>query len=468
MGAARLILRDGYFDNEIPIVVVESSQFIVLEGNRRVSALKVLRDPSIVPQFEADVRALLNRYAIESENLPEAIRVFVAPDRTTAAPHIARLHTGVPKRRWSRDQQATFYYSLLDSSTTVDDIKAAYPDVDVVRFMKMAVMRRMLAAVPFKKRALRAYAASDRLRMSVFEYAYRNKDVAAAIGVKFDGDGFLEPRSLPPEKLGKRLSPAHTRVLEYLLAEFEAENLNTRSPEFQRKSEKHRDFLVLLEQIAASSAAKEDPGRARPSGASSSESADSGRWSGGTTNDGGTDANERADSERPTDEEASPKGSPGSGSGQSEGAGPTPRGPNHPQTKDKLDLAGVDYESVPVNLKLRYLELRKISISELPISAAILLRSVLEATIKIHFEPTPTPARGQLSDVFKLVEASYGRDKSLQASIQHLKSAGGNRAGSIQWFNLVAHSADAAVTADEVREAWSRLNPLIRRLLRPA
>ncbi len=73
--------------------------YIVLEGNRRVSALKALQDPSVVPGHETELRALLKRYAVEAENLPKRIRVLVAPDRATAAPHVARLHTGISKRR---------------------------------------------------------------------------------------------------------------------------------------------------------------------------------------------------------------------------------------------------------------------------------------------------------------------------------------------------------------------------------
>jgi len=135
LGAARLILRNGYFDNEVPIVITTSSQdesYTVLEGNRRVSALKALHEPGIVPGHEAEIRSLLKRYALEADSLPDRIRVIVAPDRATAAPHIARLHTGISKKRWSRDQQATFYYSLLDDQTTIDDVKAQYPDVNVV------------------------------------------------------------------------------------------------------------------------------------------------------------------------------------------------------------------------------------------------------------------------------------------------------------------------------------------------
>lgn len=56
LGAARSILRNGYFDNEVPIVTSSSdsggSPYMVLEGSRRVSALKALQDPTIVAGHE--------------------------------------------------------------------------------------------------------------------------------------------------------------------------------------------------------------------------------------------------------------------------------------------------------------------------------------------------------------------------------------------------------------------------------
>ncbi len=456
LGAARLILRDGYFDNEVPIAIsssakADSAPYIVLEGNRRVSALKALHDPTLVPGHENELRALLKRYAVEAGNLPDRIRVIVAPDRTTAAPHVARLHTGIPKRRWSRDQQATFYYSLLDDQTTVDDVKAQYPDVDVVRFVKMAVMRRFLAAAPFSDHSLRQYAASDDLRMSVFEYAYRNKDIAAAIGAEFDRDGQLLPRSSTPEKIAAKLSKTKLDALEYLVNEFRADRLNTRSPEFKKTSDMHKPFVDRLNGVPVApphSGSSEAPSPAgQPTPASSATGAANGSSSSGISS---ASASESASSQ--------------SGASASHGA----RGPNHPDTKDTLDLSGLGYENAPLNLKLRYFELRKISLSELHISAAILLRSVLESTIKLHFESSATPVSGELSTVFKQVVTSYGQDKALKATINVIQSGGVHKHGSIQWFNLIAHSADASVTPDDVRQAWKVVSPLLRRLLLPS
>ncbi|GAA3838554.1 MULTISPECIES: hypothetical protein [Actinomycetes] len=451
LGAARLILRDGYFDNEVPIVIAAESRdeppsYIVLEGNRRVSALKALYDPTIVPGHEAEVRSLLKRYAVEAENLPERIRVIVAPDRATAAPHVARLHTGISKKRWSRDQQATFYYSLVDDQTTVEDVKAQYPDVEVARFMKMAVMRRFLAAAPFSDHTLRQYAASDDLAMSAFEYAYRSKDIAAAIGVEFDRDGMLLPRSSTPEKIASKLPKKKLGALEYLVGEFRAGRLNTRSPELKKRDDAYQPFVDRLNGVpttATPTPSPAAPAPPTPPGPSQGVSHGMPPSGPGSATGGATP----------------PQPEPPSGAGS--------RGPNHPDTKDTLDLSGLDYENAPLNLKLRYFELRRINLGNLPIASAILLRSVLEATIKVHFEGSATPATGELSAVFKVVAQTYGSEKTLKSTIGAIQSGNAHKHGSIQWFNLIAHSADASVTAEDVRQAWKVVNPLLRRLLRP-
>lgn len=445
IGAARMILRDGYFDNEVPIVTSEQGGLVVLEGNRRVSALKALIDPTIVPSHESELRGLLKRYAVEAENLPTRIRLLLAPDRTVAAPHIARLHTSIPKRRWSRDQQATFYYSLLDESTTVEDIRGRYPETDVPRFIKMAVVRRFISEVPFTDHSLRSYAASDGLRMSSFEYAYRMKDIAAAVGLVFDGEGQLLPRTKNPAQVGASLPKGNVAALEYLLGEFRAGRLNTRSLEFKKSSVPDHDRLIqALEREAAR--ANGEPTAPEPP----------------------TDAPEAPDSPapgpgRPSDP-TPPTGGPGTAPPK-----PTPRGPNHPDTKDTLDLSGVGYGEthVNVNLKTRYIELRKISLSETPASAAIVLRSVLEAMIKWHFEGTATSVSGELKAVFQQVATTYGGVKALRNSINTVSSGNGHKPGSITWFNLVAHSADISVTPSDVRQAWALVNPVIRQLLRP-
>lgn len=118
------ILRDGYLDNEIPVVVRDSDEFVVLEGNRRVTALKVIDNPTLLGDRAAPINRLVSRYP--NHSTPTTIRVMIAPSEDAAQPLLARLHTGQPKKAWIREQQAIFYHAQL-SEMTVDELCVRYP-----------------------------------------------------------------------------------------------------------------------------------------------------------------------------------------------------------------------------------------------------------------------------------------------------------------------------------------------------
>ncbi|EGD43167.1 hypothetical protein NBCG_02521 [Nocardioidaceae bacterium Broad-1] len=471
LGAAKLILRDGYFDNEVPIVIEDDDgSYIVLEGNRRVSALKGLLDPTEVPSHARELQALLKRYAVEAEDLPKAIRVLIAPSREDASPHIARLHTTVPKKRWSRDQQANYYYSLLGAGLTVDQIKADYPDVDVVRFVKMAEMRRFLSGIEYKDASLRDYVTGADLTMSVFEYAYRNADIGAAIGVSFDRDGRLRPTAMRPEAIAAELPELQRAAVEYLMVEFRAKRLSTRSPEFKKSTEAHVILLAKLTGISLDDRADADISNDHDSPDHSDDTGVQGDAGPGDGDPTGTveEAPAPDSSDDASDESDDGAGGGSVRTGQGPGDATNVRGPNRPETKATLSLSGLDYSThTSTNLQRRYQELRRVNLKETPVAAALLLRSVLETTIKFHFEGTATPAVGQLSDTIKTVVSAYGKVRALQNSISRIQSGGSAVPGSVQWFNLASHSADLVVDAKQVHQAYSLVEPLLRHLLRP-
>ena len=460
LGAARLIIRNGYFDNEVPVVFPSGENYVVQEGNRRVSALKALQDPDLVPQHADEVRALLRRYAIEAENLPLTIRVLVAESREQAAPHVARMHTGRSKKRWSLDQQATFYFSLLGPGTTVEDVKAAYPDVAVARFMRMAVMRRFLDGVKFVDPSLHDYAVGPKLAMSAFEYAYRNADIAAAMGAVFDRDGCLVPQTEAPKKIGSRLSNAQVAAVEYLMTQFRRGDLDTRSLQFRKGTTQKDALLALLTGAVQPHAEQDTTGRADDAGGE--DDSDPGEG-------GGEDSGSDAGSSTGNGGGGGGRGGQGGRVEDASGDRANPRGPNHPDTKDRLVFGGLDYEThTSTNLQVRYIELRGLSLSTFPAATAMMLRSVLETTIKYHFEGSPTPVSGELKEVFKQVVSSYGHVRGAsQGSINKIFSGPITASGTIAWFNGVAHNADAVVKAQDVRDAFRLLHPVLRLLLRP-
>ncbi len=455
LGQARMIIRDGYYDNEVPIAIAnKDGSYVVLEGNRRVAALKVLQDPTAIPGHEHEVEALLKRYAKEADDLPTRIRVMVDESRAKAAPAIARLHTGESKRAWNLDQQATFYYSLLDSSTSVAEVRADYPDVNVPRLIKMAVMRRFVENVRFTDKSLREWAKSDELKMSAFEYAYKLRPLADAVGVAFTPEGLLEPASKTPNSIGRALTGSHLAALERLVSEFRSGRLNTRSLALKRGTPEFDDLLVELNGGSAGRSDGDGGGATGSRGGYSSGSS-GGPGGGSSVGSGGGSG-------------SAGEGASGSGSGGPGASGSSGRGPNHPDTKKSLDLNGLDYANTNVNLNSRYQELRRVSVVDLPIATAILMRSVLEATIKWHYEGTGTRAHGLLKEVFPRVRKDYGSDRALKAAIGKVADGTITQPGSITWFNHVTHDGDSSPTTRDVQAAWKVINPLLRHLLRQA
>ena len=55
------IVEDGWFVDEVPIVIKSGNKHVVIEGNRRISALKALQNPLLAPRFYAKVKSLSSR-----------------------------------------------------------------------------------------------------------------------------------------------------------------------------------------------------------------------------------------------------------------------------------------------------------------------------------------------------------------------------------------------------------------------
>jgi hypothetical protein len=107
---------------------------------------------------------------------------------------------------------------------------------------------------------------SDELKMSAFEYAYRHKNIAAAIGIEFDREGHLLPRDQTPEQIAHALPASKRAALEHLLTEFRANRLNTRSPALRKDTKEYEELLAKLYSFAPPVASPPAPGVAAPLG----------------------------------------------------------------------------------------------------------------------------------------------------------------------------------------------------------
>jgi len=445
MSVANSLLREGYRTNEVPLVVEEGGRYVVLEANRRVSALRALRDPSLVPNHRDALEKLIRRHQTDADDLPNEIYVTVYPDRATAAPVLARQHIGEDKKRWGLDEQAKFVLAQLTGGADVKTLRTTLTGIkDVVRLVRMGRVRQTLKDTKFTESGLAAYANGADLKMSAFEYAYRDRSIRPLLGFEFDEDGNV---------IARPRTPGQIAVLERLLHGFRTGELSTRKVLNDKKGKPYNDLLDELRALAGlTSTTPPSPGPDTPTGGPSRTPAGQPKPTG----------------PGPASGVPGPAGAPTT----PPPTGPTspPVGPNNPDTKSKLRVT-VDYSGAPSGLQKRFIELRGIDLDSHPAAAAMLLRSVIESSIKYHYARLgKNEVSGMLGQVVPRLATDYKKKyRALERPIDLLQNGISPRSGpgSGDWFNQASHNPHMVIEAQQVRDAWQELESLVQFLLQP-
>ncbi|MBX3069012.1 MAG: hypothetical protein KF883_00790 [Thermomicrobiales bacterium] len=139
---------------ELPIVLKHDSKYIVLEGNRRFAALRLLGDPKLAD--DAVHRAAFERVAKKGKQAPKSVYCAVAASRDEADHWITLRHTGandgVGVRGWSAEQNARHRRRMkapIDSGTAraisvADELTETYQaDDTLVELIKKVRAERL-------------------------------------------------------------------------------------------------------------------------------------------------------------------------------------------------------------------------------------------------------------------------------------------------------------------------------------
>lgn len=454
LGLTRDLLRDGYIDNEVPLVVSEDGKYTVLEANRRVAALKAMRDPDILGRFAPLLERLMTRFP--DADRPSEIRVMVAPSRAAAQPVLARLHTGRPKKSWIREQQAVFFHAQISDTVSVDDLRIAYPRESgkIVGFIRMGEMRELIRSVRYVDSELEQFVMSSQLKMSSLEYAYDRPRIRELLGLEFNDEGFLRT---------KKLSAGQLRGLMYLLRRFRDGTLNTRSDELKERHPVHLLFVETLGRVVSG-------GHAAPSSTGSSrlsaEDSDTGGPGGGSDSvelgrgaPGGSASEQGAGGDT-----TSASDGLSSGDGGASGAGS--RGANRGDTRSRLDFTGFEYKGNSAGLRRRLEEIKRLDLREFPNAAHDLVRTVLECAIKDYFVRKGSPLGDKmLKGCVEELGKEFQGDQRITALINSINRKGkmtaNQYAGTAYSLNAANHDPDTFVVAADVHEAWERIKPIL-------
>lgn len=105
--------------SEIITCIQKGSKYVVLEGNRRTCACKLLLDRTLIPeQYKSKIKFITER---TKANITK-VMVTIYPDRESVQPYLSDRHiTGVKK--WSALEKNNYYMNLFYQYKDVKEVK---------------------------------------------------------------------------------------------------------------------------------------------------------------------------------------------------------------------------------------------------------------------------------------------------------------------------------------------------------
>jgi CheY-specific phosphatase CheX len=454
LGLVEGICKVGYLTHEIPVAIKRRGKYVMVEGNRRLAALKAIQNPMLVPDFQARINSyvalLPNRSALES------IRVLVAPNQSEADQLIAAIHTGNLRRAWSPGRQAAFFQAQIDSGRKLKELIIRYPTIDVRRFVFRANIINLFKSVNYDDEVVRDFLGSKQFTkgLSTLARIYESKEFVKITGLSMDADGNMS-KSITDDEF-KEVASA------ILLGMCEG-NINTRSLN-SIAGPRYTQLLTELSRIVGKSVIGTHPGEVAGDNPSS-------------------DSPESVILDPPQDTEL------GNGIGGSNDSGAKSPSPTKLQLNSRnvrkrkqkfLDLSQVRApDNYPLAMKLLLGELSELDVQKYPNTTFLVMRAALEKSIKSF-------AEAKKLDVKKSGNNDRGRVQlghCLNWLLDYVKNNGpaylvqpieGVRSGRLAEYTSTKDSLDAInhnhhfqVDPDQAISMWASIDSVMRFLMVP-
>ncbi|MEK8109020.1 hypothetical protein NKG94_37790 [Micromonospora sp. M12] len=178
------IAKLGLLTHELPIVVMRDEVPYVVEGNRRLAALKAIQNPYLAPEFQARIRKFADD--IPNRDALRKIRVLKAPTQDDADQLIAALHTGSQRVAWTPTRQAAFFQAQIDNGKSVDYLIARYPTIDVKKFVIRSQILSLFRSVEYSDPSLKDFVMKRRFPVSILARLYSHGDFLTLAGIEVD------------------------------------------------------------------------------------------------------------------------------------------------------------------------------------------------------------------------------------------------------------------------------------------
>lgn len=185
------IVRQGYIPVEDVIAVEENGKKVIVEGNRRLCACKLLLKPTLAPK---DKQKVFQRLAKQNDaNLVKKIPVVIAPNRAEANVYIYSKHADDNfSKKWSRIQQCVFIAKRLEEGYTREEISSEIGIKDREITVALAALELFKIGGKLDLTDSTRAIITDPTRFpygTVIERIFTPPDVKKAMGISISKDG---------------------------------------------------------------------------------------------------------------------------------------------------------------------------------------------------------------------------------------------------------------------------------------
>lgn len=210
---AKKISEEGYFIGEDPIICIENNKKVVLEGNRRTAALKLLQNPKKY-LTTAKANVLLKNILVNNFQVDRKLKCHIAPNRLLANPIIYSRHRGDALEKWRTGNQYAFVANMYhkDGLSIEDICEILYETTGKIKDYLKAY-NLFHEAQQYHLRETGEFVDISKFDITNLERFYKFEEARKFLGIDFDiTDGGLQILIEKPE-YEKRLGHMFNEIL---------------------------------------------------------------------------------------------------------------------------------------------------------------------------------------------------------------------------------------------------------------
>lgn len=184
---ARSIAKHGFFANEPLLAVKEGERLVVVEGNRRLAALKALREPGLL-EGRAHRQVDRLRRQIDDISTLAKVPIVIAPSRRATDRQVAARHAETAVLSWTKENRSSFILDKLQEGYTNEQIKdrLGFSAADIQEARQFRAIADMARSIPLEDE-VKAKVESPRAKaFTTIERVFNSKAGRAALCIKPD------------------------------------------------------------------------------------------------------------------------------------------------------------------------------------------------------------------------------------------------------------------------------------------